>query len=86
MFSVYMHTRDKIVELGTNLSRIVECSCNASTPTVGEGLLPPDGRNGIVQAWDTVGERSHATGVVLSHMVWELCRCQSVISSRESIS
>jgi hypothetical protein len=25
------------------------------------GLLPPDVRNGNVQAWDTVGERSHAT-------------------------
>ena len=23
--------------------------------------VPPDVRNGIVQAWDTVGERSHAT-------------------------
>ena len=25
------------------------------------GLLPPDVRNGIVQAWDTVGEKTHAT-------------------------
>jgi hypothetical protein len=54
------HQRHSVARL---LPRTVSHACTMPFLKSGGrgGLLPPHVRNGIVQAWDTVGGRSHAT-------------------------